>query len=181
MLEDGKSIGANLGRKDPITWLTSDISKPLDHLPLKQSYDVVLVGWTFDHAESNAQLEAMWENASRYARPGGKLINIRMANPHSRAGQSGKYGVQFTDFQYIPGGLSYKYAAATKPVFICPATTMKASMEFEQAKTLAERYGFVDYKQVPAENLRIVKDEPDFWALYLGDPFFMIVTATKKP
>lgn len=180
MLEDGKSQGDKLGGSEPINWHVGDISKPLDNLPLKEAYDIILIGWTFDHAESEKQLEGMWQNASRYAKPGARLVNIRIANPHSPAGQSGKYGVQFTDFGDIPGGLSYKYAIATKPIFSCPATTMKSSMDFERAKKLAEQHGFVDYRQVPAHELKVVENDPEFWTLYLEEPFFVCVTATKK-
>lgn len=180
MLRDGESTSTGLGRKDSIRWLEGDISKPLDHLDLVDAYDIVIIGWTFDHAESDDQLEGMWRNVSRFIKPGGRLVNVRIANPQSPAAKSGKYGIHFTDFQDLPGGLSYKYHAATTPIFSCPGTTMTASMDFQQAKAISEHHGFVDYQKVPAEELQIVKDNPEFWQLYLQEPFFVCVTAHKK-
>ncbi len=181
MLEDGKSITADLGRSDDaIRWFVGDVSKSLEKLPLHNAYDVVLVGWTFDHAETDEQLQSMWRNVARYLRTGGQLINTRIANITCPAAKSGKYGVQFTDIQEIPGGLAYKYSAATKPVFSCPASTMRASMEFEAAEELAKRNGFTDYKQVPATETELVKNDPEFWQLYTDEPFFVCITATKQ-
>ena len=80
MMANGISNEARLGREDRIRWYEGDISKPLDKLPLSEGYDVTMVNWTFDHAESVQALEAMWENTSAYTKPGGKLISIRMTS-----------------------------------------------------------------------------------------------------
>lgn len=82
MMENGIKNEARLDRQDRIRWYEGDISKPLDKLPLDEGYDVVMVNWTFDHAESLEALEAMWENTSKYTKPGGKLISIRMTSEY---------------------------------------------------------------------------------------------------
>ena len=64
MLRDGKVLSSGSGHEDAIRWFVGDISGDLGELPLSKTYDVVLVGWTFDHAETDEQLEGMWRNVS---------------------------------------------------------------------------------------------------------------------
>lgn len=82
MMENGIKNEARLGRKDRVRWYEADISKSLEKLPLDDGYDIVMVNWTFDHAESVAALEAMWDNVSKYTKSGGKLISIRMTSKY---------------------------------------------------------------------------------------------------
>lgn len=60
----------------PIRWFTADVSKPLDdennhngHLldaAIRESYDLVMANWVFDHARSIAELEGMWRWVPTY-------------------------------------------------------------------------------------------------------------------
>jgi ubiquinone/menaquinone biosynthesis C-methylase UbiE len=125
MLEIGKSMDASETR---LRWLIGDISKPLaaQNLALeKEGYDITMVNWTFDHAETIAELEEMWQNSATYTKRGGKLISIRMANPRATSARDGKYGVSFSDIEPIAGGLKYVYTAHIDPPLSCPATTMR--------------------------------------------------------
>jgi ubiquinone/menaquinone biosynthesis C-methylase UbiE len=125
MLEIGKDMDASETR---LRWLVGDISKPLaaQNLALeKEGYDITMVNWTFDHAETIAQLEEMWQNSATYTKRGGKLISIRMANPRATSARDGKYGVSFSDIEPIAGGLKYVYTAHIDPPLSCPATTMR--------------------------------------------------------
>lgn len=125
MLEIGKNLDASETR---LRWLVGDISKPLaaQNLALeKEGYDITMVNWTFDHAETIAQLEEMWQNSATYTKRGGKLISIRMANPRATSARDGKYGVSFSDIEPIAGGLKYVYTAHIDPPLSCPATTMR--------------------------------------------------------
>lgn len=180
MLDDGKAIEKKMGRSDNIRWLVGDVTQSLDNLPLENSYDIVLMGWTFDHAESSEQLEGMWRNVAKYARNGTKLINTRMANPLAASAKSGNYGVKFSEFQDIPGGIKYVYTAFTSPEFSCPATSMHDSMDLEQSKETAKKHGFTGFETVPAKEMQVAQSQGEFWQLYLDDPFFVVITATKE-
>ena len=71
------------------------MSEPFTDLPLeKEGYDVVMVNWTFDHAETDEMLESMWRTTSSFTKSGGKLISIRMADPRAKAAEGGKYGAR---------------------------------------------------------------------------------------
>ena len=177
MLDYGKGEDAKFGHEGRIRWLAGDISKPLDDLPLEKSYDITMVNWTFDHAETIDELETMWRNTSVYTKPGGKLISIRMTDP--KATKSGKYGVSFSDVQEIAGGLSYKWTAHIEPPLTCAATTMIDIMILEQAKLLARRYDFAEFKMVVADDMAVVRKDLEFWKDYLDDPHFTCITAVK--
>lgn len=179
MTDHGESIESKIGREDKIRWFVCDISEPMDHLPLDSGYDIVMVNWTFDHAETTEMLEAMWRNTAKYTKPGGKLISIKMANPYAESLQVGKYGVTFSDIKVIPGGVQYTYTAHTKPSLSVPATTMSASVDFEKAKKLAETHGFTDYQKVPETEMQCVKGDPEFWDMHLRDPAWICITAKK--
>ena len=93
MIEFGKAIDERLGRaKDRIRWFLGDISEPLERSaesPLDEDgYDIVMVNWTFEHAETMKELEAMWANSAAFCKPGGKFISIRMANPWAKTDSS---------------------------------------------------------------------------------------------
>lgn len=125
MLEIGKNMPGSSPR---LRWLVGDISKPLSSQNLaleKEGYDITMVNWTFDHAETIDELEEMWQNSATYTKLGGKLISIRMANPRATSAKDGKYGVSFSDIEPIAGGLKYVYTAHIDPPLSCPATTMR--------------------------------------------------------
>ena len=170
MLDMGKATESKLGREGRIRWFVGDMTKPLDHLPLERQYDIVMVNWTFDHAETIDELEMMWQNTADYTKKGGKLISIRMANPNAEAGKTGKYGCSFSDVGEIPGGLKYTYTAHVTPPFSCPATTMGESLSFEKSKLMAGRYGFDDFKKVPEVDMQVYKGDPQFWKVHADDP-----------
>ena len=83
MIENGIANEGKLGRRDRIRWYEGDISKSLGGIPLDEAYDVTMVHWTFDHAESMEALEGMWGNVRRYTKVGGRLISIRMTSESS--------------------------------------------------------------------------------------------------
>ena len=124
MLEIGKNMDVSETR---LRWLVGDISKPLaeQDLALEDRYDITMVNWTFDHAETVAELEEMWRNTAAYTKRGGKLISIRMANPRATSAKDGKYGVSFSEIEEMEGGLKYVYTAHIDPPLSCPATTMR--------------------------------------------------------
>lgn len=125
MLEIGKDMDTSETR---LRWHIGDITKPLADQDLtleKEGYDVTMVNWTFDHAETLAELEEMWQNTATYTKLGGKLISIRMANPRATSAIEGKYGVSFSHIEPIAGGLKYVYTAHIDPPLSCPATTMR--------------------------------------------------------
>ena len=59
MLEIGKAVGLRLGRENNIRWHEGDLTKPLDDPTLEKEYDITMVNWTFDHAETINELETM--------------------------------------------------------------------------------------------------------------------------
>lgn len=75
----------NNGRHDRIRWLEADVSKPLGHLPLlRDSYDMAMANWVFDHAGTIEGLEGMWGNVRAYLKPGGRFVGVRggdLTNP----------------------------------------------------------------------------------------------------
>ena len=181
MLKMGEATETKLNRKGRIRWHVGDMSEDLKDLPLeKEGYDIVMVNWTFDHAETDSMLEDMWGTTSSYTKSGGKLISIRMADPKAKAAEGGKYGASFANIKEIPGGLQYTYTAHIDPPLTCPATTMSASMSLEKAKEMAERFGFVDFQKVDVEGMEVVKKDPEFWKVYLEDPHFICIEARKK-
>ena len=184
MLRYGRAAGVKMGRADePIRWFEGDMSRPLvrnpDALPLEEDgYDVVMVNWTFEHAENMEELETMWENSAKFCKPNGKFISIRMANPWAKT--EGRYGVTLSNQESIPGGARYLYTNHTDPEFGATGTTMEASWDFEQSKALAAKHGFVDFGKVPEAEMEVVKKDPEFWSLHLKDPMIICVTARKE-
>ncbi|KAI1118720.1 S-adenosyl-L-methionine-dependent methyltransferase [Nemania sp. NC0429] len=112
MMREGQVKEASLSR-DVIRWFEADISKPLDHLPLRPEYDIVMAHWPFDHAESMAALEGMFRNVAAYLKPGGRFFGVRCGDPRAPAMATGELGVVFKDFEEIPGGLKFRYAFST--------------------------------------------------------------------
>jgi toxoflavin synthase len=184
MLEQGRAASKSLGRAyEAIRWWEGDMSRPLRRDPhslplLKDGYDIVMVNWTFEHAENMEELETMWANAARFSKSGGKLISIRMANPWAKT--DGRYGVTLSNQERIPGGARYLYTNHIDPPFGATGTTMEASWDFEQSKALATKYGYVDFERVPDEQLSIVKQDREFWDMHLADPMIICVVAKKS-
>ncbi|KAK3675387.1 hypothetical protein LTR78_004897 [Recurvomyces mirabilis] len=173
MLKDGKTITAASGVNPAmIRWFEGDISSTLAHLPLHKSYDVILVGWTFDHAETEDQLLGMWRNVTTYAATGAKLINTRLAYIPKAEETDGieKYGFLYPDYKEIPGGISYTYEAFTDPPLRCPATSLTNTLDFDESKSIARQHGFRDYQVVDSEQMDVVKEDPAFWRRFVDQP-----------
>ncbi|KAI3329215.1 S-adenosyl-L-methionine-dependent methyltransferase [Xylariaceae sp. AK1471] len=176
MMRQGQEIEAKLNR-DMIRWFEADVSKPLDHLPLRPEYDMIIAGWVFDHAESIDMLEGMWRNVAAYLKPGGRFINIRCGDPRAPALVKGELGVIFKDFEEIPGGLRYRYSVNSLPIDI-EATSMETS--YSGSTEMHEKYGLVDVRIEPYEKTEVVKEDPKLWKSFLEHPGLAVVTATKK-
>jgi ubiquinone/menaquinone biosynthesis C-methylase UbiE len=176
MMRQGQDIETKLNR-DAIRWFEADVSKPLDHLPLQPQYDMVIVGWTFDHVSSMEMLEGMWQNIAKYLKPGGRFINVRVADPRAPSLVSGELGAVFKEFEEIPGGVKYRYAFPGTSIDI-EAASMEAS--YSGSTEMHEKYGLVDVKTQPYEETEVVKENPDIWKSFLERPGMAVVTATKK-
>lgn len=178
MLEIGKAMDPNESR---LRWFVGDISKPLaEQIPqLEEQYDITMVNWTFDHAETMAELETMWRNTADFTKKGGTLVSIRMANPYATSAREGKYGVSFSQIEPIAGGLKYIYTAHIDPPLSCPATTRSECMDLEKAMAMARRFGFAEWRVVDEKEGKVVKSDPEFWKLHLEDPVWVCVQAVK--
>ncbi|KAI1332475.1 S-adenosyl-L-methionine-dependent methyltransferase [Xylariaceae sp. FL0255] len=82
MLRNGKEIEDSHSHADAITWYEADISKPLDHLPLR-TYDLVMANWVFHHAHNIAEFESMWANVVARLKPGGRFVGVRSGDPYA--------------------------------------------------------------------------------------------------
>ena len=173
MMRLGQEYEKSIAR-DCITWYHGDVSKPLDHLSLGP-YDMVIANGIFDHAHNVEELDAMWHNAARYLKPGGRLVANRN-NPLSQSAAQGKYGVIFTDFQYFPGGFSYRYRTTTNPPLVFESYALEA---YYSGSLEIPRKFFKDFQNVPWGETPVVKADPGFWKSYLSDPILYIFTARK--
>ncbi|ORY65117.1 S-adenosyl-L-methionine-dependent methyltransferase [Pseudomassariella vexata] len=176
MLRIGKSIEASLNGLDRVRWLEADVSKPLDHLPLRE-YDLVMANWVFDHASSVAELEGMWRNVVSYLRPGGRFVGVRSGDPQAPGITSGKYGTTYKDHEEIPGGLKFRYVLSTDPPIEFEATSMEVS--YSGSTEMHQRFGLVDIEVEPYENAEIIRRDPEFWGLFLEMPSMVVVKARK--
>ena len=175
------------GRKpgERVACFVGDAAQPFDHLSLPGRdgsgglYDVVMVIWTFDHASSLGELEGMWRNVARYCRPYGKVVSIRITNPWERHPSTFKYGVKISDVQAVPGGVKYVYTPQADPPFSCEATAMEAHYDLAQARAMAKRFGLVDLEVVPTTEMRVIKEQREFWQDFLDHPSFCCVVGTK--
>ncbi|KAI0969150.1 S-adenosyl-L-methionine-dependent methyltransferase [Xylaria arbuscula] len=104
MMREGQKTETRL-KRDVMRWFEADISKPLDHLPLRAQYDVVMAHWPLDHAENMDVLEGMFRNITKYLKRGGRFYGVRCCDPRAPAMVRGDLGAVFKDFEEIPGGL----------------------------------------------------------------------------
>ncbi|KAI0872668.1 S-adenosyl-L-methionine-dependent methyltransferase [Hypoxylon argillaceum] len=176
MMLVGQEAEASLNR-DVIRWFEADISKPLDHLPLRPQYDIVMAHWPLDHADSMAVLEGMLQNITSYLKPGGRFFGVRCCDPRAPAMVSGELGVVFKDFEEIPGGLKFRYAFNDFGSDI-EATSMEAT--YSGSTEIYEKFGLVDVQTEPYENAQVVKENPKMWESFLKQPGLAMVKATKK-
>ncbi|KAI1289003.1 S-adenosyl-L-methionine-dependent methyltransferase [Xylaria venustula] len=178
MMREGQRKEASLHRAGAMRWFEADISKPLDHLPLRAQYDIVLANWPFEHAENMEVLEGMFRNIAKYLKPagGGRFLGVRCADPRSPAMVRGDLGVVFKDFEEIPGGLRWRYA------FDAGGSEIEsASMEatYSGSTEIYERHGLVDVQIEPYENAPVVRENPELFESFLKQPGIALVKARK--
>ena len=183
MLQLGKDVEAKAGRQDsPIRWLLADASKPLEAqgvgvLPPGQ-YDVVMANWVFDHAHSLEDLQGMWQNIAVSLKPGGKFLGVRVVS----SGQPPEpvieaYGLRLDEIEEIPGGMKCRVVIKTEPPFSFGATMMEDS--YKMINSVPIKLGFTNFETIPAADMDVVKENPEFWKRHLEDPLFAVITADK--
>jgi ubiquinone/menaquinone biosynthesis C-methylase UbiE len=166
-----------LTRTAQLQFVEADVSKPMDHHQFAQDqYDIVIASWVFDHAGSNEVLYAMWRNAIKYLKPGGKLIGTKVIDYRAKSLVE-KYGVSLKDFQAIAGGQKYTVTIHSRPPFEFGGTTMDESMR--PSENFYHDIGLIDIKHVPYEHTEVVQRDPEFWKVLLEDPWFCVFTGTK--
>lgn len=177
MMAVGQKIEQSLGR-DKARWFEADVSKPMDHLPLHKTYDIVMANWVFDHAKNIEELEGMWRNIALYLKPGGRFLGVRIANMRSAAvTTTGKYGTIMKDFEEIPGGIKFRYVLLVDPPLEFDAASMEIS--YLGSTELHTKYGLVDVEMEPYENSEAIRKDPEFWKLFVDDPMMALVKARK--
>ncbi|KAI9164192.1 putative methyltransferase protein [Paramyrothecium foliicola] len=176
MMSAGQAVEKSLGR-EVISWYKGDVARDLTHLPLRSSYDLVIVAWTFDHAHDLIEYEGMWRNAALYLKAGGRFVGIRVGNPQG-VSWSGLYGTRNSAFEETADGLNYRYALLIDPPLEFEASSLKMSMT--GSTEVPERYGLIEFSSVAPEDMSVVKAEPDFWKPFVDDPGFVAFTAKKK-
>ncbi|PHH65677.1 hypothetical protein CDD81_1763 [Ophiocordyceps australis] len=177
MLRVAQETEKKLGRSGKIRCFEADVTKPLDHLGLREEYDLVMSNFCFDHATTHEQLEAMWRNAVSRLKPGGRFVGARVGNMKSLACTSGIYGVTYKDFQDIPGGVRYRYRMnLTEPIEF-EACSLLAS--YSGNTEMHKKFGLTDIDEVPFEKSKAIRENPDFWKVFLDDPSMAVVMARK--
>ncbi|KAI1775930.1 methyltransferase-like protein [Hypoxylon cercidicola] len=162
-----------------VRWFVADVSRPLDHLPLRQ-YDIVMANWVFDHANSIAELEGMWRNVVGCTRPGGRFVGVRSADPRSPAVADGRarYGVTYKDFEDGPEGVRFRYAIHLDPPIEFEASSMRVS--YSGSTAMHEKFGLHDVQIEPYENAEVVRSDGAFWKVFLDRPSLAVVKARKR-
>ncbi|KAF9889053.1 hypothetical protein FE257_008030 [Aspergillus nanangensis] len=182
MLREGEAAETALGRSDRIRWFQADITQPLveqvtPHGPHYQhGYDIVMVNWTFNHATSIQDLRAMWTNVSSSLKPGGRFLGVRVHSVDPAYISHGKYGIKFTDVEGIPDGVKYWVEALTEPPVGFEGTAIRSTSVTDN---IAGELGLVGLKLMNPEKTEVVQKDLDFWAEFIKDPFFVMVTASK--
>ncbi|KAI0508350.1 S-adenosyl-L-methionine-dependent methyltransferase [Xylaria bambusicola] len=176
MMREGQNIEATLNR-DVMRWFEADISQPLDHLPLKPQYDIVMANWPFDHVENMDVLEGMFRNIEKYLKPGGRFLGARTCNPRVPEMIKGSLGAKYANFEDIPGGVRYRFSLDSFESDIV-ASSMEAT--YSGSTEIYEKFGLVDIQVEPYENAKVVKEHPKLWEAYLQEPGMAMVKATKK-
>lgn len=167
-----------------IQWLLGDASKSLfdqtdgvTRLGKQGTYDIVMGNWIFDHVSDITVLEAMWHNISRALRPGGRFIGVRACDPRTPAMTTGKYGPTCQDFKEFPGGLFYSSTIPANPDVHLDNASLWVS--YSGSTEMHEKYGLGEVSVEPPEETEVAKSDPDFWRLWIEQPGFAVVKATK--
>ena len=177
MLRVAEDTEKQLGRSGKIRCFEADVTQPLDHLGLRDQYDLVMSNFCFDHATSQEQLEAMWRNAISHLKPGGRFVGARVGNMKSKACADGKYGVTYKDFQDIPGGVRYRYRIHIKEPIEFEASSL--ALSYAGSTEMHEKFGLANIEEIPFTSAKTVRDSPDFWKTFLDDPSMAVIKATK--
>lgn len=186
-MQIGRRTEESLGRGGEIIhWVEADVSKPdeLARAPLRfkeEGYDMVMANWLFDHAGSMEMLDGMFRSVVAYLKPGGRFIGTRVFNtPRAPSITSGKYGATYKDFEKIPGGLAYRYILHMDPPVQYDAASMEATYNPGRVNEFHAKYGLEDTQVEPYENASWARSDPEYWKLFLDQPFMAVVKARKK-
>ncbi|KAI0130677.1 S-adenosyl-L-methionine-dependent methyltransferase [Daldinia grandis] len=179
MLSAGRRTTEGAGAKyaDNIGWYEGDVAKPLSHLPLRHTYDLVMANWVMDHAASLAELEVMWRNVAAYLAPGGRFVGVRSGDPYAACTAQGKYGIRYKDWQEVPGGVLFRYEVATVP----PIDIVASSWEvmYSGSTEMMDKVRLGEIETEPYENAEVVKKDLGFWELFLENPSMVVMKARK--
>ncbi|GAB7365557.1 hypothetical protein MBLNU230_g6629t1 [Neophaeotheca triangularis] len=180
MLELGKQIETELEREGAINWHVADATQALDHLPLLEGgYDVILACWVFDHATTPDELHAMWRNAAKWCKPGGRMVNIRVTRPDSpNLRRPGKYGVYVEGLVEIAGGVKYEVCWDVEPGFRHEATTMAVSASLDGE--VHKRHGFGGLRVLRPEEMEVVQQDLEFWGDFVREGMWTVLTLRRE-
>jgi SAM-dependent methyltransferase len=193
--QEAEEAGHRRG-KDIIKWYEGDVTRAdlVETLPgLRGPYDLVIVAWVFDHAQTQEQLETMWHNAVVRLKPGtGRLLVIRNGDPRSPAVTGGRYGIRYADHVPIPGGFKFrdqmirwldggKQQQAKFDQFEILADYEATALEimYSGSHEMYHQFGLTDIRTQPYEDTATVRADPVFWAQFLENPCLAVVTARK--
>lgn len=187
MMQAGKEIEKSAGRsEDVIHWYEADASKPetLTGQPLRfkeEGYDMVMANWLFDHAGSMDTLDGMFRSVVAYLKPGGRFVGTRVINGHtSPAATTGKYGYTYKDFEDIPDGVAYRYVLHVTPPVAYDGASMRVTYAPALISEFHAKYGLEDTELEPFESAQCLRDDPDYWNLFIASPSMAVVKARKK-
>ncbi|KAF7906437.1 hypothetical protein EAF00_000716 [Botryotinia globosa] len=177
MLQAGQEIEASLGR-DKIKWLEADLTQPLGNLLEGRQYDLVMANWVFDHAPSEKALEQMWANVVANLKPGGRFVGVRSGDPRGIVPTTGKYGLRYKDIEDIPGGVKMRYVLELESPLEFEATLMEVS--YSGSTKMHEAFGLEDIRTERPEDTEVVKNDREYWGMFLENPGFAVVSARKR-
>ncbi|KAK4623836.1 hypothetical protein CLAFUW4_06026 [Fulvia fulva] len=179
MLNVAQVLGQGPAHVEKLRYFEADVSKPLEHLSLRQEkYDVVMANWIFGCAPTLDVLEGMFANIAKYLKPGGKFVGVRDANVEELQAAFPKYGVSARNIEAIPGGIKYLVSIHTTPTTQFEASSMNITRSGSTA--MYEQYGLRNVRVVPCEQAEVVKEEPDFWKDFLASPNLAVVQAVNS-
>jgi SAM-dependent methyltransferase len=179
MLQVGRDIEESLARAAMISYFEADVSKPLSHLALAEGgYDIVMGNWIFSFADTLEMVEAIFSNIVSHLKPGGRFVGVRDADPWSPALKDGRYGGSCKWVKSIPGGVRYYCVLHSSP----PVEFEGACLEiiYSGSTNIFERFGLEQVVKVPYESADIIRNNLEFWQLFLERPNLAVVSATKS-
>ncbi|KAM7197926.1 S-adenosyl-L-methionine-dependent methyltransferase [Naviculisporaceae sp. PSN 640] len=196
------------GQASKIRWFEADLSKSLDEqavssldgkdsekLRTEEGYDIVMANWLFDHATSAECLKAMYANVARYLKPhGGRFLGVRvtkLAVGYLIPGKGkAKYGVSFKDVEKMADGLdgwTYQVGMVFDPTgqadpFYFGASSMNETLRLKDGEEggVGREVGLSQFWVVPPAEMELVKNDPEFWAEYMEEPYMAVVVARKE-